>query len=91
MDASATTLVGEKRTHEGTQHLTRELCIPGTAIAERLEKRLLRLVALVLCHAGPVGTGWNCTGQAEEIEVLTAAVPVQLHFRRTGTRKDAFG
>ena len=30
-----------------------------------VEERLLRLVALVLCHADPVGTGWG--GQAEGI------------------------
>ncbi len=32
-----------------------------------VEQRLLRLVALVLCHADPAGTGWKCGGQAEGI------------------------
>jgi hypothetical protein len=32
-----------------------------------VEKCLLRLVALVLCHADPVGTGWKGGGQAERI------------------------
>jgi hypothetical protein len=59
----------------GTQlslHESRDGCTlltsPGEERLELLandfvEQRLLRLVALVLCHADPVGTGWKCGGR----------------------------
>jgi hypothetical protein len=38
MDASTTTLVGEKCTHEGAQHLTREFCIPGASVTQGIRQ-----------------------------------------------------
>jgi hypothetical protein len=51
-----------------------------------VEQCMLRLVALVLCHADPVGTGWKCGGQAEGIvePIAGARRPYTRHGKRMG-------
>ena len=53
-------------------HESRDRCTLLTRMGEEglellpdhfVEQCLLRLVALVLCHADPVGTGWKCGGR----------------------------